>query len=61
MPTYLIGEALRKGRRVPILQHYPFTAEPIRLIYPSKRHLSPRIRAFIDLLVERWQHQLPWE
>ncbi|WP_312054048.1 LysR family transcriptional regulator [Pantoea brenneri] len=61
LPTYLIGEDLRKGRLIPILQDYPFTAEPIRLIYPSKRHLSPRIRAFIDLLVERWQQQLPWE
>jgi len=32
---------------------------PGRVVYPSKRHLSPRIRAFIDFLVERLQRNGP--
>jgi DNA-binding transcriptional LysR family regulator len=41
----------------------PFRAppDPIRIVYPSKRHLSPRVRTFIDLLVERWAPGVPWE
>ncbi|MBP2156439.1 MULTISPECIES: LysR family transcriptional regulator [Erwinia] len=61
LPTYLLGEDLRSGKLIPVLEEYPFPPEPIRIIYPSKRHLSPRIRAFIDLLVERWEPGLPWE
>ncbi len=61
LPTYLLGEDLRSGKLIPVLEEYPFPPEPIRLIYPSKRHLSPRIRAFIDLLVKSWEQGLPWE
>jgi DNA-binding transcriptional LysR family regulator len=44
-----------------VLRDYRCTPESIELLYPSKRHLSPRIRAFIDLLAARWQDGAPWE
>lgn len=61
LPTYITGDALHSGQLVPVLESYVPTPDPIRIIYPSKRHLSPRIRAFIDLLVESWKDGLPWE
>ncbi|WP_455864859.1 LysR family transcriptional regulator [Pantoea agglomerans] len=61
LPTYLLADDVRSGKLVPVLEEYPFPPEPVRIIYPSKRHLSPRIRAFIDLLVERWEPGVPWE
>lgn len=61
LPTYLIGDDLRNGTLIPVLKEFPFPPEPIRLIYPSKKHLSPRIRAFIDLLIENWSSGVPWE
>ncbi|AWP80012.1 LysR family transcriptional regulator [Bordetella bronchiseptica] len=61
LPTYITGKDLQRGDLVEVLEAYRPPADPIRLIYPSKRHLSPRTRAFIDLLIERWRDGVPWE
>ncbi|MCP8896956.1 LysR family transcriptional regulator [Shinella daejeonensis] len=61
LPTYITGNDLRAGALVEVLKPFRASPDPIQLLYPSKRHLSPRIRAFIDLLVERWQDGVPWE
>jgi DNA-binding transcriptional LysR family regulator len=59
--NYVIGEDLRAGTLVEVLEAHRSPPDPIRLIYPSRRHLSPRTRAFIDLLVQRWAQGVPWE
>lgn len=61
LPTYITGNDLRAGTLVEVLESCRARPDPIRLLYPGKRHLSPRIRAFIDLLVEHWQDGMPWE
>ncbi|UDM52008.1 LysR family transcriptional regulator [Cupriavidus sp. MP-37] len=61
LPTYITGDALRSGALIPVLEEFVPAPDPIRIIYPSKRHLSPRIRTFIDLLVESWKDGQPWE
>lgn len=61
LPTYITGNDLRAGTLIEVLRDFRAPPDPIRVLYPSKRHLSPRIRAFIDLLVERWKHAVPWE
>lgn len=61
LPTYIIGEDLRSGRLVEVLADCRPPPDAIRVIYPSRRHLSPRTRAVIDLLVERWRDGVPWE
>ncbi|WP_020653058.1 LysR family transcriptional regulator [Massilia niastensis] len=61
LPTYIVGADLRAGLLVEVLDDYRPAPDPIDLLYPSKRHLSPRIRAFIDLLAARWQDGVPWE
>ena len=59
LPRYMLDDALRDGRLVTVLDAFTPAPEPIRVVYPSKRHLSPRIRAFIDFLVERLQRNAP--
>lgn len=61
LPTYILGEDLHQGRLVEVLRDWRAAPDPIRLVYPSRRHLSPRVRSFIDLLAERWGEQAPWE
>ncbi|MDH0648237.1 LysR family transcriptional regulator [Pseudomonas sp. GD03858] len=61
LPTYITGDDLRRGQLVEVLHDYRPPADPIRIVYPSKRHLSPRVRGFIDLLVARWADGVPWE
>lgn len=61
LPSYLTKKAVDRGDLVPILEEYAVSDEPIRIIYPSKKHLSPRIRMFIDFLTEQWTDIPPWE
>jgi DNA-binding transcriptional LysR family regulator len=61
LPTYIVGPDIRAGALVEVLADYRWRPEPIRLLYPSKRHLSPRVRTFIDLVAERWDSGVPWE
>lgn len=61
LPSYIVGGDLRAGTLVEVLQAYRAAPDPIRVVYPSKRHLSPRVRAFIDLLTQRWEAGVPWE
>lgn len=61
LPDYLAFQALEKGELVAILTEFKIAPEPVRIIYPSKRHLSPRIRGFVDLIVDEWQNKdVPW-
>ncbi|WP_313659894.1 LysR family transcriptional regulator [Pseudomonas coleopterorum] len=61
LPSYVVNEELRSGRLIQLLEEYAEAAEPIRIIYPSKRHLSPKVRLFIDKLLEAWSPCPPWE
>jgi len=61
LPTYLAGEALRAGRLVTVLDDYvapPFT---LRALYPHSRHLSTKVRAFVDFLAERFAGEPAWD
>ena len=60
-PTYIVGRDLSEGTLVEVLGAFRPPTDPIRVTYPSKRHLSPRVRAFIDLLTEQWKNGVPWE
>lgn len=61
LATFLIGEELRTGQLVPVLGTFASEGEPIRAVYPSGRHLSPKVRLLIDLLVESWSPEPPWD
>lgn len=58
---FLIWEALRDGRLVTVLQDYePEENRSVFAVYPPGRHQSPKVRAFIDWLVERFAKNPPW-
>ncbi|WP_433771329.1 LysR substrate-binding domain-containing protein [Pseudomonas putida] len=61
LPTYITGNDLRDGTLVEVLRPYRAPPDPIRVVYPNKRHLSPRVRSFIDLMVGLWEAGVPWE
>jgi DNA-binding transcriptional LysR family regulator len=55
----LVGPDIRAGRLKPLLTAYNRAeAEPISVVYPHRRFLSPRVRVFVDFLVEQFAH--PW-
>lgn len=61
MPTYLLEDDVRAGRLVPMLCAFQPATKPIRAVYPTRRHLSPKVRLFIDLLVATWGEVAPWD
>jgi DNA-binding transcriptional LysR family regulator len=61
MPSYLLATDIAQGRLQTILQAFEVEALPIRAIYPTRRHLAPKVRRFIDCLFDAWQPLPPWE
>ena len=59
IPTWIIGDELKHGDLVPLLQQFPLlpSGTPIHAIFAHNRHLAPKVRAFVDFLVER-MHKL---
>lgn len=61
LPTFMIGEALRDGRLVEILAGTKPQDRSIHAVFPVHRHLSPKVRSFVDFLVERFGGTPYWE
>lgn len=52
LPTFIIGDAIRNGDAKIILDDWRAKPEDISLLYPSSRHLSAKVRTFVDFTVE---------
>ncbi len=48
--NYIAGEAIAQGKLKPVLEKYAAPGSPISVVYPQKRHLSAKIRAFVDFM-----------
>jgi DNA-binding transcriptional LysR family regulator len=59
-PDISVAGDVRAGRLVPLLAGYTSPPIAISATYPSRRHLSVKVRAFVDFLVERFTHEPPW-
>lgn len=53
-PEFILAPDLRAGRLVPILASYTAPLGPIYAVYPSRRYLSAKVRAFVDFLALRY-------
>ena len=61
LPTFIVGRDLQAGALVSVLSDY--LAQPLGLhaVYPHARHLSPKVRAFVDFLAERFGPYPYWD
>jgi len=59
-PDFIVAPDVRAGRLVRLLRGYAPPAIGINAAYPSRRHLSAKVRAFIDFLVERFERDPQW-
>jgi LysR family transcriptional regulator, regulator for bpeEF and oprC len=48
---YYVDDALKTGQLEAVLEKFKPKIDPIWLVYPQTRHLSPKVRAFIDFMV----------
>lgn len=60
-PMFIAAQSIRAGSLVPILTDFQWPVTPAYIVYPPARHLSFRVRAFIDFLSERFSGVPQWE
>jgi DNA-binding transcriptional LysR family regulator len=62
-PTYILYEDMVAGRLVPVLDDWDLPRLTINLAYPCRKHLSARVRTFIDFMAEhfaRMNYEQKW-
>ena len=57
-PLFEVAEPLRSGALRAVLLDHPPAPLDLALIYPTRQHLLPRVRAFADFMVPRLQEQI---
>ena len=60
-PTFIASESIRRGTLRPVLTGYEWPVTPAYAIYPPTRHLSFRVRAFIDFMADRFSGTPQWD
>ncbi|WP_372026567.1 LysR substrate-binding domain-containing protein [Tistrella mobilis] len=53
MPDFLAAAPIAEGRLVPVLTGHLDLPGQFRLLWPSSRHLSPKVRVFVDFVGTR--------
>lgn len=56
-PEYLVNEWIDQGKLVWLLPEWQLMTLQMYLLYPSRKHLSPPVRALIDFLLEDFANQ----
>src|SRR5580698_816780 len=54
-PKYIVYDDIMAGRLVPVLDDWDLPRLTINLAYPSRKHLSAKVRTFIDLLIRTFR------
>ena len=52
-PSFLIGQDLAAGTLVELMPQYRSVELGIYAVYPTRRHVAPKVRALIDFLAEQ--------
>ncbi|MGY2140220.1 LysR family transcriptional regulator [Pseudomonas reactans] len=55
-PHYRMAELIEQGVMREILQETPPPLMPVSVLYPQNRHMSPRVRVFVDWLAEIFEN-----
>ncbi len=58
-PTFMVGQDIQEGRLCQMLPDYEAMETSIYVVYPQRRYLSPKVRAFIDFMAE-WITETPY-
>jgi DNA-binding transcriptional LysR family regulator len=61
VPTFIVSQDLRAGRLVRLLPDFPPPEQALHALYPPGRHLSAKVRSFVDFLVARFGGEPTWD
>jgi len=60
-PTFIVYKAVASGQLVAVLQDYQWHQLSAYAVYPPTRHLSHRVRVFIDFLANHFGDKPYWD
>lgn len=61
LPSYMIGLDIQSGKLKPLLEEYEPKPTPINLIYAHRKHLSVKIRSFVDYMKDYFESPPYWD
>jgi DNA-binding transcriptional LysR family regulator len=61
LPSFLVGGDVRSGALVSLLEPFMPQDSAVYAVYPHARHLSPKVRAFVDFVAERFGPDPYWD
>lgn len=61
VPTFVVGGDIRAGRLKAVLTEFKAMELSIYALYPQRKHLSPKVRAFVDFMAEQIKTPPHWD
>jgi DNA-binding transcriptional LysR family regulator len=61
LPSYMIGLDIQAGKLKPVLEKYEPKPTPINLIYAHRKHMSLKIRSFVDYMKNYFETPPYWD
>lgn len=61
MPTFVVGEDILNGSLIQILPEYKLLELSAYIIFPSKINISPKVRSFVDFIVQEFGDEPDWD
>lgn len=59
-PDFIVSPEIQSGRLKVVLSDFRPPFSPITAVYPSRRHLSTKVRRLVDFLAARFATEAPW-
>jgi DNA-binding transcriptional LysR family regulator len=60
-PSFVFGEAIAAGDLIALLPDHHATELTIHAVYPTKRHVSLKLRSFVEHLISSFGGTPPWD
>ncbi len=61
MTSFTVGDDLRSGRLKRVLAAFAAPTLGVHAVYPQRRHVPPKVRAFVDFLAARFGDPPYWD
>ena len=59
-PLFAVAEDIKSGRLIKVLNSYETAELGLYAVYSHRRHLSAKVRLFIDFLIKHFSTNPPW-
>jgi DNA-binding transcriptional LysR family regulator len=59
LPSFLYADAMKEGKLVPAIESHAPEVQGVYAVYPPGRYTQPKVRAFIDFLVDTFRDRGP--